>query len=248
MKDAPGRLDVTLENFEVDADLAHSQLHVRPGRYVRLSISDTGKGMDRATMSRIFEPFFTTKGPNEGTGLGLSVVHGIMQGHEGAVTVYSQPGEGTTFHLYFPTVEGEVLALETDAAPIPRGNGERILFVDDEEPLVLLTQRILVQLGYVVEARALVMDGLDLVRARPDRFDLVITDMTMPVMSGIEFAQRLAQLRPDLPVILTTGYPGGLKLEQIRAMGIRELLAKPPTIRALGTAVHRVLNEDRANG
>jgi two-component system cell cycle sensor histidine kinase/response regulator CckA len=166
---------------------------VRPGRYVRLSLSDTGKGMDRATMNRIFEPFFTTKGPDEGTGLGLSVVHGIMRGHDGAITVYSQPGEGTTFHLYFPALSGEASAPETQATPIPQGKGQRILVVDDEEPLAQLTQKILVRLGYVVETRTRAVEALDLVRARPDQFDLVITDMTMPGMSGID-------LRNSVPV------------------------------------------------
>jgi PAS domain S-box-containing protein len=243
MKGRSGRLEVKLENFEVDADFAKTQLHVRPGSFVRLSVSDTGKGMDRATINRIFEPFFTTKPLDEGTGLGLSVVHGIMQGHDGAITVYSQPDEGTTFNLYFPAVGGEVLDLETHATPIPLGKGERILIVDDEEPLVLLAQRILVRLGYVVETRTSVAEALELVRAGPDRFDLVITDMTMPAMSGIDFAQQLTQIRPSLRVILTTGYPGGMKLEQVRAMGIRELLLKPPTIQSIGTMVHRVLVE-----
>jgi CheY-like chemotaxis protein/two-component sensor histidine kinase len=241
MKGRSGRLEVKLENFEVDADFAKTQLHVRPGNFVRLSVSDTGKGMDRATINRIFEPFFTTKPPDEGTGLGLSVVHGIMQGHDGAITVYSQPGEGTTFNLYFPAIGGEILDLETHATPIPLGKGELILIVDDEEPLVLLAKRILVWLGYVVETQTSVAEALELVRNGPGRFDLVITDLTMPAMSGIDFAQQLTQIRPGLPVILTTGYPGSLKLEQVREMGIRELLLKPPTIQSMGTMVHRVL-------
>jgi CheY-like chemotaxis protein/two-component sensor histidine kinase len=243
MKDRSGRLEVKLENFEVDTELAESHLHVRPGSYVRLSVSDTGKGMDRATMNRIFEPFFTTKGPDEGTGLGLSVVHGIMQGHDGAITVYSQPGEGTTFHLYFPALSGEVSNRETPATPISQGSGQRILVVDDEEALAQLEKRILTRLGYVVETRNRAIEALDLVRAAPDQFDLVITDMTMPVMSGVDLAQQLAQVRPALPVILTTGYPGSLKREQLRGMGIRELLLKPPSVQSLGTAVHRVLSQ-----
>jgi CheY-like chemotaxis protein len=240
MRERPGRLEVKLENFEIDPDLAGTQLQVRPGKYVRLLVSDTGKGMDRATMSRIFEPFFTTKGPSEGTGLGLSVVHGIMQGHDGAITVYSRPGEGTTFHLYFPAIGGEAMEPE-GAAAIPLGAGKRVLFVDDEEPIVRLSEKMLTRLGYVVEASTHVKDALEIVRANPDRFDLVITDMTMPFMSGLDFAQLLKQIRPDLPIILTTGYPGGLKLEEIKAMGIRELLSKPPSLRSLGMAAHRVL-------
>ena len=246
MKERSGRLELKLEQVEVDADLAEAQLQVRPGQFVRLSVSDTGLGMDRATLNRIFEPFFTTKGPDQGTGLGLSVVHGIMKGHDGAVTVYSVPNEGTTFHLYFPAVAGETLELAPPPAPTPRGNGERILYVDDEEPLALLAQRMLLRLGYLVETKTRVLDALELLRAEPGRFDLVITDMTMPVMSGVDFAQRLVQMRPGLPVILTTGYPGSLKLEQIRAFGVREILLKPPSIQTLGAAVHRALTERRA--
>jgi PAS domain S-box-containing protein len=240
MRDRPGRLEVKLENFEVDADLAGTQLHVRPGKFVRLSVSDTGKGMDRATLSRIFEPFFTTKGPSEGTGLGLSVVHGIMQSHDGAISVYSQPGEGTTFHLYFPAIGGEAMEPEGEAA-IPLGGGRRVLFVDDEEPIVRLSEKMLTRLGYVVEASTHVKDALEIFRAKPDRFDLVITDMTMPLMSGLDFAQLLKQIRPDLPIILTTGYPGGLKIEEIKSMGIFELLPKPPSLRSLGMAAQRAL-------
>jgi CheY-like chemotaxis protein len=240
MRERPGRLEANLENFEVDADLAGTQLQVRPGKYVRLSVSDTGKGMDRDTMSRIFEPFFTTKGPSEGTGLGLSVVHGIMQSHDGAITVYSQPGEGTTFHLYVPAIGGEVMEPE-GAAAIPLGAGKRVLFVDDEEPIVRLSEKMLTRLGYVVETSTRVKDALEIVRANPHRFDLVITDMTMPFMSGLDFAQLLKQIRPDLPIILTTGYPGGLKIEEIKSMGIFELLPKPPSLRSLGMAAQRAL-------
>jgi CheY-like chemotaxis protein len=178
--------------------------------------------------------------------LGLSVVHGIMQSHDGAITVYSQPGEGTTFRLYFPAFGGEILDTKSDSAPIPRGNGERILYVDDEEPLVLLAQRILVELGYVVETRTRAAEALGLVLAGQKKYDLVITDMTMPEMSGLEFAQRLAQVRPDLPVILTTGYPGSLKLQQFRELGIRDLLLKPPTMRIIGTMVNSVLAEGKS--
>ena len=246
MKDRPGRLVMKLENFEVDADLAESQLHVRPGKYVRLSVGDSGKGMDRATLDRIFEPFFTTKGPGEGTGLGLSVVHGIMQNHDGVISVYSQPGEGTTFHLYFPALGCEALELAGQESPVQHGNGERILYVDDEEPIALLAKKMLIRLGYVVETRTLVDDALELVRARPDQFDLVITDMTMPVMSGLEFARRLGQIRPDLPIILATGHPGSLNHEQVRALGIRELMLKPPSLQSLGAVVHRALTEGKS--
>jgi PAS domain S-box-containing protein len=243
MKECGGTLEVKLESFEVDAMLAEAQLHVRPGRFVRLTVSDSGTGMDRATMDHIFEPFFTTKAPDEGTGLGLSVVHGIMQVHDGAITVYSEPGRGTTFQLYFPAVGGEAIESAAVDSTFPLGSGERILFVDDEEVIARLGGQILTKLGYAAESMTQVKEALDLVRADPGRFDLVITDMTMPAMSGLEFAKKLAQIRPNLPVILTTGYPGNLRIEQLRAMGICELVLKPLTLHTFGNAVQRALLE-----
>jgi PAS domain S-box-containing protein len=241
MKDRPGRLEVTLEEFTVDMHLAATNPHLHPGPYVRLSVSDTGCGMDAATLERIFEPFFTTKAPGEGTGLGLSVVHGIMRNHDGAVTVYSQPGEGTTFRLYFP-VHGQEAEAEAPAerpAP-PRGRGERILFVDDEMPLVHLGQVILEELGYTVTISTNPMEAIASIRADPTAFDLVITDLTMPYLSGTDLARLIFQQRPDLPVILVTGYTANLTAESVRALGIQEMLFKPLTVQILGAAVHRV--------
>jgi PAS domain S-box-containing protein len=241
MGDRAGRLEVSLDALDVDEVLAESQLHVRAGPYVRLTVTDTGIGMDRATLSRIFEPFFTTKAPDKGTGLGLSVVHGIMQGHDGTATVYSEPGKGTTFQLYFPAISGGVLESTIEDASVPLGSGERVLFVDDEETIAKLVERMLSRLGYVPETSTKVAEALEWVRSDPGRFDLVITDMTMPVMSGLDFARRLGEIRPDLPVILTTGYPGSLQLDAIRAMGIHDMLLKPPTMQSLGTVIGRVL-------
>jgi CheY-like chemotaxis protein len=197
--------------------------------------------MDQATLSRIFEPFFTTKVAGEGTGLGLSVVHGIMQSHDGAITVYSKPGIGTTFRLYFPAHSSDEATAEIQAAVTPSGTGERVLFVDDEAPLANLGKAILERLGYSVDARTNVLEALELIRSEPGRFDLVIADQTMPSMTGIDFARQIRLIRSDLPIVLTTGYVGQLKIEQLRPMGIRELLPKPPTIRTLGEVVHRVL-------
>jgi PAS domain S-box-containing protein len=241
MRDRAGKLDVELESFIVDQELAAHTPQLREGRYARLSVSDSGKGMDQATLSRIFEPFFTTKVAGEGTGLGLSVVHGIMQSHDGAITVYSKPGIGTTFRLYFPAHSSDEATAEIQAAVTPSGTGERVLFVDDEAPLANLGKAILERLGYSVDARTNVLEALELIRSEPGRFDLVIADQTMPSMTGIDFARQIRLIRSDLPIVLTTGYVGQLKIEQLRPMGIRELLPKPPTIRTLGEVVHRVL-------
>ncbi|HUR60189.1 MAG TPA: PAS domain S-box protein, partial [Opitutaceae bacterium] len=242
MKESPGRLEVRLEKISVDAAMAASQPKLRPGLYARLSVSDTGSGMDASTVARIFEPFFTTKPPGEGTGLGLAVVHGIMDGHDGAVTVYSQPGEGTVFHLYFPAHAGEepvaVLAAEP---PIPRGQGERILVVDDEELLARLGEKSLTALGYHVEVATNAAAALALVRADPERFALVITDQTMPGMTGLALASQLLQIRAGLPIILMTGFSASLTPARVKAEGLRELLLKPTSIQALAAAVRAAI-------
>jgi PAS domain S-box-containing protein len=242
MKDFSGRLQVKLERCMVDTAHAATQPRLRPGLYARISVSDTGSGMDQATLRRIFEPFFTTKLPGEGTGLGLAVVHGIMDGHDGAVTAYSQPGEGSIFHLYFPAYAGVTVA-ETlaEEEPVPRGHGERILVVDDEELLIELGQKTLLELGYNVEVTTRPATALAMVRAAPQRFALVLTDQAMPGLTGIVLASQLRQIRNDLPIILMTGYSVSLTPEVLEAAGVRQLLLKPINIHSLGTAVHAAL-------
>jgi len=241
MKGRPGRLEIKLERCPVDVAHAATQPRLRPGLYARVSVSDTGSGMDQATLRRLFEPFFTTKPPGEGTGLGLSVVHGIMDSHDGVVTVYSHLGEGTVFHLYFPEHAGEVTEVGTDGDPVPVGNGERILFVDDEELLARLGQKTLNALGYEVECATQPAEALAIVRADPLRFALVLTDQTMPGMTGIFLATQLRHIRPDLPVILMTGYSMALGPDQLDAAGISQVLAKPTSIHSMGVAVHVAL-------
>jgi signal transduction histidine kinase/ActR/RegA family two-component response regulator len=246
MKERVGRLTVTLENFDVGADGMETQMGLQSGHHVRLSISDTGHGMDQATLSRIFEPFFTTKAPGEGTGLGLSVVQGIMQSHEGIITAYSHPGEGTTFHLYFPVCGMEEAAMGSEVTAVPRGKGERILYVDDELPLAQMGRKILERLGYVVEIHTSAPEALEAVRARPEAYDLIITDQMMPRLTGLDLATRLQTIRPGLPIILVTGYTATLTAERVKAMGISNLLLKPISVATLGAAVHRVLAEPGA--
>ena len=241
MKDQVGRLGVTLENVRVDAGLAERHPGLKVGSYQRLGISDTGPGMDQATLGRIFEPFFTTKAPGEGTGLGLAVVHGIMQSHDGLAAVYSQPGEGTQFHLYFPSYAAEIVEEENATTETPRGRGQRILFVDDEEALAQMGRKILERLGYAVDALTSAAEAVAAVRLEPMTYDLVVTDLTMPGMTGTDLAKRLLGIRPDLPIVLTTGFSATLTGERVRAMGIREILMKPLSIHGLGEAVNRIL-------
>ena len=241
MRDRKGRLEFKLESFVADAAAVAALPRLRLGRYVRLTVTDSGCGMDEVTLQRMFDPFFTTKGPGEGTGLGLSVVHGIMQSHGGVITASSQLGVGTTFHLYFPTCEGEVPKAAPPAEKIIPHKGKTILYVDDEELVARLGREMLEHLGYTVEMRTNVEDALSLVQAHPQRFDLVVTDQSMPKMKGTDFAALLLNYRPDLPIILTTGNPENLSSAGVGAMGIRALLLKPYTLASLAAAVHRVL-------
>jgi len=243
-----GVLELREAVIEVDANLARTSPELRSGRYVRLTVSDSGCGMSRETQARIFDPFFTTKPQGEGTGLGLSVVHGIMKAHEGAITVYSEPGKGTAFHLYFPAAVGEVAPAPDTAAEPLLGHGERLLYVDDEEPLVYLTTQVLGRLGYDVTGFVEAEAALEAFLAEPDRFDVVITDLSMPRMSGRDLAARILEVRPNLPVILATGYIRPQDTEGARKLGIRDLILKPNTVEDLGPILHRILSERRGSG
>jgi len=247
MRDQTGLLKIEMKIRDVDDELAQACPDLRPGQYVQLSVSDTGCGMNQATLEHIFEPFFTTKDVGEGTGLGLAVVHGIMKSHDGGISVFSQPGEGTTFSLYFPVIETEVAEQKIEAAPIPRGHGEHILMVDDEAVLASLGKKMLERLGYVVTTNTNPLDAIRAVREQPGNFNLVITDLTMPGMDGTKLGAQLRESQPHLPIIIMTGYSGVMTATKVRDLGFQELLSKPCTLRTLGETVHRVLHKP-ANG
>ena len=211
-------------------------LDLPEGRYLRLTIADTGSGMDEATVARIFDPFFTTKSASEGTGLGLSIVHEIVRGHGGAITVRSELGKGTTFDLYFPSVAGEKM-------PAQPGHGERILLVDDEDSMVFLGTRILNKLGYQVIGRSNPNRALEEFRTDPHAFDAVISDLAMPGMSGITFLDEIRRLRSDIPVILTSGHARPEDMEAARAHNFGELIPKPHTTDEFAWAVSRRLQQ-----
>jgi len=241
MRGQNGVLKVEMMVMEVDVDFVKTHPDLHPGRYVQLSVSDTGAGMDRATLGHIFEPFFTTKATGEGTGLGLAVVHGIMKSHHGAISVYSQPGEGTSFQLYFPVMETAAKAGEIQNKPMPRGSGQQILFVDDEAALASLGKKLLERLGYQVTMQTSALAAIGLVRANPALFELVITDLTMPGMDGVKFGSELRQIRPGLPVIITTGYSSVMTPGKARQLGFAGFLSKPSTARTLAEVVQHVL-------
>jgi signal transduction histidine kinase/ActR/RegA family two-component response regulator len=245
MGEKGGILDVHLTREDLSAEQA-GEINLKPGSYARLSISDTGQGIDPAIIDRVFDPFFTTKKIGEGTGLGLSVVYGIVKNHDGTVQVKSQPGQGATFHIYLPCLIGQKAAIELSETEPISGGSERILFVDDEEKLVQLAHRTLIDLGYHVTTCSDSSEALKIYQADPDQFDLIITDMTMPHMSGSELAQKIKKLRPRQPIILCTGYSAFINAEKAAELGIKTFLLKPVSRRKLAAAVRNALQENDA--
>jgi PAS domain S-box-containing protein len=239
MEGRAGRLTVCLEPMQPDAQLIRRHPELKAVPYARLTVADTGQGMDALTMGRVFEPFFTTKPVGKGTGLGLSVVHGIVEAHQGVITVESEVDHGTKFCLYFPGQKADVGPARPVAKPVPGGQGQRILLVDDEPALTTVIKRNLERLNYQVTACNRPSEAIDWFRENPGRFDLVITDLTMPVISGLEMARELRQLRPDLPILLTSGHPAAVTPEELKETGVCELLQKPASLASLAEAVQR---------
>lgn len=242
MQEKGGRLTVELAPVMVDAEAAAGNPSLEPGAYARLSVHDTGQGMEPDVRARIFEPFFTTKEVGQGTGMGLSVVHGIVRGHEGAIEVESEPGEGTVFHIYLPLLT-EVATAEQKETSDVAGGVESILVVDDESSIVSVIESVLQSLGYRVTGMTNGASALEHFQADPARFDLVITDLTMPRMTGERLAEELLRLRPELPVILVSGYNENVTLEQLRAIGIRDYLRKPFSVEDLARSIRNVLDQ-----
>ena len=237
-----GVIEVRLDTLQVDAYLAATLRDVQPGHHVRLVVADNGCGMDRATLGRIFDPFFTTKPAGQGTGLGLSIVHGIMKSCRGAVTVYSQPDKGTTFQLYFPVATGKPEAQLAAIHTVASTRGEHVMYVDDEEPLVRLALRVLTRLGYRVTGHTDPVHALEEFLGRPREFDAIITDVAMPGMSGFDLTQAVLATRPDIPIIMTSGYVRKEDEELAQRLGVREIILKPNTLDELGTALKRLFS------
>ena len=242
MRGKEGILRVSLTRAEIDQEVGSRQMEVRPGPYLRLTICDTGHGMDPEVREKAFDPFFTTKKPGEGTGMGLAVVHGIVKNHEGAITLESEVGKGTTVHVFLPWVQAGEPQRDVSPEPIPTGK-ERILLIDDEEIQVRTLQHMLERLGYRVIARTRAREALETFRTLPDSFDLVITDQAMPELTGADLAREVFRVRPGMPIILCTGYSETLDEEEARSIGIRDFALKPLTIRDLAERIRKVLNK-----
>jgi PAS domain S-box-containing protein len=242
MRENGGILEVGLAEVDIDPEMALWNPDLKPGPYLRLTVSDTGVGMTREVMERAFDPFFTTKKPGEGSGMGLSVVHGIVKICNGAITLYSELGKGTTFNVFFPRVDAQASVLAASPRPVVSGR-ERILLVDDEEPQIQSIQSVLERLGYTVVGKTDGLEAVGLFRENPQAFDLVITDQTMPQVTGIKLAEELLRIRPDVPVILCTGFSEMVDANGAKAFGIREFLMKPFSIWELGETIRKALEK-----
>ena len=242
MRGAPGKLTITEEVVAVGAEVQAQHPKLSPGSYVRIGIRDTGAGMTAEVRERIFEPFFTTKAKGEGTGLGLSVVYGIMEKHGGAVTVYSQPGRGSLFHLYFPAAPGDATtALTEDWSRVPQGRGERVLLVDDDAVIVATAEQILTRLGYHVSAHSRAADALAEFFAPGAEFAVVVSDLSMPECTGLELAARFRAVKPLVPFVLASGFFSAAEEAEAEALRITLRLHKPLTYGGLGRAVAKAL-------
>jgi signal transduction histidine kinase/CheY-like chemotaxis protein len=240
MRDTGGILEVRLDTVELDTSAVAHYAELVPGSYVRLTIRDTGHGITPEVVTRVFEPFFTTKGVGQGTGMGLAVVHGIVISHGGAIRLQSTPGQGTTCEVYLPRLDQVVDDTTSRDEALPAGKG-MILFIDDEEAIVRVGQRMLEKLGYQAVVHTSSLAALETFRQTPHHFDLVITDQTMPHMTGEALACELRRLRPDLPIILCTGFSHTIDAEKAQSQGIDAFLMKPLVARDLGLAIQHVL-------
>ena len=243
MQEEGGVLAIGLSTVELDEDTLKNFTTLKAGKFHKLTVSDTGTGMTREVVERAFEPFFTTKGPGQGTGMGLAVVHGIVREHGGDITLYSEPGQGTTVNVYFPALEEKHAADENEEPVQIVGGSERILLVDDEKALADIGLKTLKHLGYAVTAFTSSREALGSFKAGPDNFDLVITDYTMPGMTGSKLSQEILAIRPGMPIIICTGFSQQLDEEKARRIGARKLLMKPLSRLSIAQAVRKVLDQ-----
>jgi PAS domain S-box-containing protein len=238
----PGRVEVGAEALTVDPGTGSGPAELPPGAYARVWVSDTGAGMDESTLARIFEPFFTTRAVGQGVGLGLSAVHGIVSSHNGVVSVDSTPGLGSTFHVYLPLVSRDASRSPKSAlSAVPRAAVQHVLYVDDDETVMVLMDALLQRAGYRVTCHSDPLAAVSAVRARPDAFDLIITDFNMPVLTGLGLAADVAEIRADLPVVIHSGHISDAVRHEAARLGVRSVVSKGGSFDELGTVVQRIL-------
>jgi len=231
-------------NMEVEQEESSLSHDLSPGKYLSLVVNDTGAGMGPEIIERMFDPYFTTKEVGQGTGMGLSVVHGIIKTHGGAIRVESVPGEGTCICVFFPLVEPLAKPVEAPLSALPKGS-ERILFVEDENTLAAIGERMLQYLEYDVTVKTSSIEALEAFRAEPDQYDLLVTDMVMPQKTGKELAQEIIKIRPDFPVILCSGYSDLITRDQLNKAGIRAFMMKPFAMRDIAEIIRQVLDQGK---
>jgi PAS domain S-box-containing protein len=243
MEEKGGTLRIQVDCIELSSDEVHAAGDIEAGPFIKLTVTDTGEGMDEQTVERIFEPFYTTKKMEKGTGMGLSVVHGIVIKLGGFIKVDSKPGQGTNFDVYFPELIDKAFVQYEEDLQVPRGS-EHVLFVDDEQMMVEMGQALLERLGYWVTVNTSPEKALEIFRKDPYGFDLLITDQTMPKMTGMQLAKELLRIRPDMPIVLCTGYSKIISEEDVKAVGIREFAMKPLEMKKMAEIIRRVLDAD----
>ena len=246
MAESGGILEIEIQNVKLGEESVSIDPDLTPGSYVEVTLSDTGQGMSPEVMGQIFDPLFTINEVGKGTGMRLSVVHGIVKSYGGAITVESEPEKGTIYHVYFPVVEEASVIESQTAEELPTGN-ERILFIDDEQSIVNMARQILERLGYQVTVRTGSIEALELFRAKPNGFDLVITDMTMPNITGDKLAVELTKIRSDIPVILCTGYSKKISDDSAAQIGIKAFAHKPIVKADLAKMVRKALDEAKGS-
>ncbi len=246
LQETGGKLEVSLKETNLGHEQSLERVGMKPGRHLELTVKDNGHGMPPLVLERIFEPYYTTKEQGKGTGLGLSVIHGIIKNHGGDISVSSQPGEGSTFSVYLPVIDDIEVEIEPVKTASATNGNERILLIDDEEQIINLERRILENLGYKVTPKTDSEEALEEFSARPDRFDLVITDMTMPKITGDRLARKLMEINPQIPVILCTGFNEAISEEKALAMGIDKFVMKPIVKDELAYTIRTVLDNPKS--
>jgi CheY-like chemotaxis protein len=241
MKDKTGVLSIILEDIYLSKENQSLSVNLQKGPYLDLKITDTGTGIEPSILEQIFDPFFTTKNPGEGTGMGLSVVHGIIESHGGTITIESELGKGSTFHILLPKMNNAIKTSSKTNREIPTGK-ERILFVDDEESIIYLGKEMLEEFGYEVTIKRSSIEAFTTFCDCPENFDLVITDKSMPDMTGFELAEKILKIQPGMPVILCSGYNDRTDIDKARSIGLK-LIPKPLIMRELANAVREVLDQ-----
>ncbi|HIJ54737.1 MAG TPA: PAS domain S-box protein [Deltaproteobacteria bacterium] len=242
MEEEGGIMEISLTHVQLDESAVKQYQGLKPGPHVILSVSDTGSGIEPEIKDRLFDPYFTTKEVNKGTGMGLAVVHGIVKNHGGEISIESEPGKGTAVHVLFPAVEALEKEITVEAPEaLPRGN-ERILLIDDESAIVKIGKQMLERLGYMCESKTSPVEAIELFQLDPTQFDLLITDMTMPHMNGKKLAEEILKIRPDIPIILCTGYSDKIDEEQTKEIGIRAYVMKPIVMVEIAKTIRQVLD------